>query len=230
MSRVVIPVGSARGLCVLALLCSAALPLPKAWAQTVGAQSFGLAVKTATVNTTSPLAVLPAGGGLASNGAPSVSVAGLAGAEDLFAIATGAADQAPASKRDVSAESNSTAENVNLLNGLITADGVVALASSSVTGTGVSSDAEGSQLANLVVNGVAIASDVAPNTQLDLPGVGYVILNEQRRTGDGVTTSGITVNMIHVVLQQPILGLLGQVIGYQTVGEIVVGSATSQVN
>jgi len=77
---------------------------------------------------------------------------------------------------------------------------------------------------------VAIASDVAPNTQMDLPGVGYVILNEQRRSGDGWSSSGITVNMIHVVMQQPILGLLGEVIGYQTVGEIVVGSATSRVN
>jgi hypothetical protein len=35
--------------------------------------------------------------------------------------------------------------------------------------------------------------------------------------------------MIHVVLQEPRLGLLGQVIGYQTVGNIIVGSATSSV-
>ena len=73
-------------------------------------------------------------------------------------------------------------------------------------------------------------SDPAPNTRVDLPGVGYAVLNEQSLTGDGVTTSGITVNMIHVVLQQPILGFLGQVIGYQTVGNIIVGSATSSVN
>ncbi len=65
---------------------------------------------------------------------------------------------------------------------------------------------------------------------MDLPGVGYVVLNEQSVTGDGVSTSGITVNMIHVVLQQPILGILGQVIGYQTVGNIIVGSASSSVN
>ena len=39
----------------------------------------------------------------------------------------------------------------------------------------------------------------------------------------------MTVNMIHVFEQSPILGLLGQVLGYQTVGEIIVGSATSSV-
>jgi len=31
------------------------------------------------------------------------------------------------------------------------------------------------------------------------------------------------------VLQQPILGLLGQVVGYRKVGEIIVGSAQSRV-
>ena len=54
-----------------------------------------------------------------------------------------------------------------------------------------------------------------------LPGVGYVVLNEQIPTGDGVTTSGITVNMIHVVL-------LDALTGVQT-GEIIIGSASSAV-
>ncbi len=125
--------------------------------------------------------------------------------------------------------SSATLGAVSLLNGLISTDGVVAVASSSRDATGASSDAEGSTLSNLVVNGAEVA-DPAPNTRLDLPGVGYVILNEQSRTGDGWSSSGITVNMIHVVLQQPILGVLGQVIGYQTVGNIIVGSATSSAN
>jgi len=84
-----------------------------------------------------------------------------------------------------------------------------------------------------VVNGVAISSDVAPNTRLDLPGVGYAVLNEQSLTGDGVSSSGITVNMIHVVLQSLTgggCGLLGCLPGVlATTGEIIVGSATSSV-
>src|SRR2546423_444453 len=52
-----------------------------------------------------------------------------------------------------------------------------------------------------------------------LPGVGYVVLNEQI-----ATVGGITVNMIHVVLQQQVL------FGYQTTGDIIVGSASSSVN
>lgn len=75
---------------------------------------------------------------------------------------------------------------------------------------------------------------MAPNTRINLPGVGYVVLNEQLRSGDGWSSSGIAVNMIHVVLQSvtggscTILGCLPGVL--TTTGEIIVGSASSGVN
>ena len=181
------------------------------------AQSFGVGVTTATVNQQAPSAVLPAGGTMAQDQASNVSIADMVTAQDAFAIV--AADGTDASD----AVSSATLEQVSILNGLITADGIVAMASSTVDGAGANSNAEGSSLANLVVNGVAV-SDPAPNTRMDLPGVGYVVFNEQIPTGDGVTSSGMTVNMIHVVLQQ--LGLFG----YETTGEIIVGSASSGVN
>lgn len=186
-------------------------------------QAYGIAVNTTTVNQKLAYVALPAGEAMASNQNQSASVPGFATAQDLFAIVTGDADPTDGP----TAVSSATLGAVNLLNGLITADGVVAMASSSI-GDAVNSNTEGSSLGNLVVGGVDV-SDPAPNTRMDLPGVGYVVLNEVRTTGDGVTTSGVTVNMIHVVLQQPILGLLGQVVGYQTVGNIIVGSATSSV-
>jgi len=189
------------------------------------AQAYGVSVSTPTANQTSPYAVLPTGGAMATDQGQSIDVAGLVTAQDAFAIVIGDADAEYGS----SAVSSATLGAVSLLNGLISTDGVVAVASSSRDATGASSDAEGSTLSNLVVNGAEVA-DPAPNTRLDLPGVGYVILNEQSRTGDGWSSSGITVNMIHVVLQQPILGVLGQVIGYETVGNIIVGSATSSAN
>ncbi len=210
-----------------------AVVLPMTWmAGTVAAQmraanaqAFGVSVNTPTVNQTSPYAVLPAGSALAEDQGQTVAVAGFVTAQDAFAIVTGDADPTYGSN----AVSSATLGAVNLLNGLITTDGVVAIATSTLGDGLVASDAEGSSLSNLIVNGTAVA-DPAPNTRIDLPGVGYVVLNEQSATGDGVTTSGITVNMIHVVLQQPILGVLGQVTGYQTVGNIIVGSATSSVN
>jgi len=188
------------------------------------AQAYGISVSTPTVSQKSPYAVLPVGEAMATDQGQSVSVPGFVTAQDLFTIVTGDADPVDGSN----AVSSATLGAVQLLNGLITADGVVAIASSTVGDNAVGSNAEGSSLGNLVVSGVEV-SDPAPNTRMDLPGVGYVILNEQRPTGDGVTTSGLTVNMIHVVLQQPILGLLGQVVGYKTVGNVIVGSATSSV-
>jgi hypothetical protein len=188
------------------------------------AEAYGVSVSTPTVNQKSPYAVLPTGEAMSTDQGQGVSIAGLVTAHDLFAIVTGDADPVDGSN----AVSSATLGAVQLLNGLITADGVVAIASSTVGDNAVGSNAEGSSLGNVVVGGVEV-SDPAPNTRMDLPGVGYVILHELRPTGDGVTTSGLTVNMIHVVLQQPILGLLGQVIGYKTVGNIIVGSATSSV-
>jgi hypothetical protein len=203
------------------------LVLPMSWtAGSVAAQtawSFGVSVSTPTINQTTTSAVLPPGGDMVTNSGQSVAVGGLATAQDAFAIVSGDADPTYGS----SAVSSATLGAVNLLSGLITADGVVAVASSWI-GDATGSDGEGSSLANLVVNGVSV-DDPAPNTRLNLPGVGYVVLNEQIPTGDGVASSGITVNMIHVVLQQPVLGLLGQVVGYQTVGNIIVGSASSSV-
>jgi len=193
------------------------LVLPMSWtAGSVAAQtarSFGVKVSTPTINQTASSAVLPPGGDQAQNSSQSIAIGDLATAQDAFAIVNGDADPTYGS----TAVSSATLGAVNVLSGLITADGVVAVASSWTGG----SDGEGSSLANLVVNGVAI-DDPAPNTRIDLPGTGYVLLNEQRATGDGVTTTGFTVNMIHVVLQNALTGV--------KTGEIIVGSATSSVS
>jgi hypothetical protein len=217
--------GTARLLALVLPIIWPARPVEGQMRAASRAEAYGVSVSTPTVTQKAPYAVLQAGEAMATDQSQNVSVAGLATAQDLFAIATGDADDVDGSN----AVSTATLGVVNLLNGLITADGVVAVASSTIGGDAVNSNAEGSSLANLIVNGAQV-SDPAPNTRMNLPGVGYVVLNEQRVTGDGVTTSGITVNMIHVVLQQPVLGLLGQVIGYQKVGEIIVGSANSAVN
>jgi hypothetical protein len=197
--------GGILGVLLPGVLCSTAL------AQTTS-QAFGVSVRTPVTSTQSPVAQLPGDGSLATDNTPTVNAGGLAGADNLSAIATGG---------DGSAEGNSTLENVSLLNGLITANGVVALASSWLTNLGAASAATGSQMDNLVVGGVSYSSGVAPNTRVSLPGVGYVILNEQRRTGNGFSSSGITVNMIHVVLTNVLTGA--------KTGEIIVGSATSNV-
>ena len=143
---------------------------------------------------------------------------GLLGADGLRSIATGQFG-------DSGASVTATAEtaNLNVLNGLITAKAVVALATSYATGATAASEANGSTLLGLVVNGVAYDDGApTPNTRINLPGVGYVVLNEQMAQGDGIHTSALTVNMIHVYLTDALTG--------SATGEIIVGSAQSSAN
>ena len=109
---------------------------------------------------------------------------------------------------------------MNVLNGLITAKAVLAVATSYANGVAATSESSGSTLLGLVVGGLNYGDvSPAPNTQVSLPGVGYVVLNEQIPAGDGVRSTGLTVNMIHVYLTDPVLGT--------PAGEIVIGAARS---
>jgi len=193
---------------------------PAAGAQSVGGKAYGAFVRTPLGTQQSAVAVLPpvtaVDGAMADGDADGVSVPGTITTDALTGTTSGSIGDAAA------AQSVATVFNVNLLNGLITASSLTATVSSTSNGAQATSSALGSTLADLVVNGVQLTSgdaSIAPNTRVTLPGVGYVVLNEQLPTGDGVRTTGLTVNLIHVVLQNDLTGL-------QT-GELIIGSATS---
>lgn len=211
----------ARPLVTLGFLTGLTVALASAGAaQSVSGQAYGALIQVPTDTQQSALAVLPAvsapDGAMTDNAADGMSVPGMLTADALTGTTSGAIDAAAA------AQSVSTVFNVNLLNGLITASSLTATVSSTSSGARATSNALGSTFGDLVVNGVRFTSgdgSIAPNTRVSLPGVGYVVLNEQVPTGDGVRSSGLTVNLVHVVLQNALTGL-------QT-GEIIVGSATS---
>ena len=206
---------------VALLLSVTAVLTPVARAQSVSGNAYGAFVQTPLGTQQSALAVLPAvtapDGAMADTAADGASMPGTLTTAALTGTTSGAIGNTVAA-----AQSVATVFNVNLLNGVITASGLTAAVSSTSDGASATSSALGSTLADLVVNGVSITSGdgtVAPNTQIALPGVGYVVLNEQLPTGDGAHTSGLTVNLIHVVMQAPLTGV--------TTGEIIVGSASS---
>lgn len=183
----------------------------------VSAESFGVYADALVGSVAkSPHAVLPSGGNMDEAEAASAGTSGVVTAENLTSMVTGGGNS-----HDSSSESTSTLENVDVLDGVVTADLVMAIASSSVHGTTTDSNAEGSTFANLVVAGESISSDVAPNTKIDVPGVGTVILKEIVRHGDGTDSTGITVNMIHVVLKDDLTGA--------KTGDVIVGSASTAV-
>lgn len=179
----------------------------------VSGQALGVAVRTLATNLQSGQVTLPFGGGFVAAdvdalSAPEVRV------DALTTMTSGATDIQAST-----AQSTAHLENVTVLNGLITAETVIAATSSWVSGA-AGSNSLGSSFTNLAVNGLPLGSGdyvPAPNTRVNLPGVGYVVLNEQIASG----AAGITVNMIHVVLQNALTGL--------TTGEIIVASAFSSV-
>lgn len=186
----------------LSLICLPGVALGQM--QRTTAQAYGVSVNTSTVNEKSPAAVAPADG-MAQNESAEVAVGSMVTAQNAYAVASLSSDRLLSN-----AVGNASLGTVVILDGLITATGVVAIATSTANGSNV----DGSSLSNLVVNGVAMSTP-GPNTRVDLPDVGYVILNEQIST-----RTGITVNMIHVVLDQN---------GRYGAGDIIVGSASSSV-
>lgn len=188
--------------------------VPAQASNSVSGEAFGVSVNVAPVVVPkTPDVVLPPGGGMVEAQVVSISVPGTLVSKTLTVMTSGAIGASTAS-----AQSSSTVEQVDILNGLVTARLVVAMASSTGNGSTATSNAEGSTLLGLTVNGVSYGDVTpAPNTRIDIPG-GSVFLNEQIPGGDGVHSTALTVNMIHVVLS----GTLS--------GDVIVASAHSDVN
>jgi hypothetical protein len=181
----------------------------------VSGEAFGVSANVGVVVVPkTPDVVLPPGGGMEEKEVLSVSVPGTVRSDTLQVTTSGAIGAGTAS-----AQSSATVEVVDVAGGLVTAQLVVAMSSSTANGTTATSNAEGSTLVGLTVNGVPLG-DVTPppNTEIDIPGVARVVLNEQIVGGDGVHTTALTVNMIHVFLMGAVAG------------DIVVASAHSDVN
>ena len=179
--------------------------------RSVSGKATAASVVVGTTNQQFSSDALPSSGGMTQSDFMNATVASFLTTGTASAVSAGLADGTTGD-----AQSIATAADVNIMNGLITASRVIGIASA-VAGSGnAAADGDGSSITDLVINGTPYGSgDVtpAPNTRVDLPGVGYVVLNEQIQ-GKGVGPA-LTVNMIHVVLQ-----------GART-GDIIVGSAAS---
>jgi hypothetical protein len=206
-----------RSLFIVGVLASGVALTPAgARGQSVVGKGSAAVVRTPTSGPLTFASVtLLSGGGMQNADVDVASVPNALDANGLTSITTGQVDQTL-----VSATTSAEATDVNILNGLITAKAVLALATSYADGTTARNESSGSTLQGLAVNGASYADGApTPNTRVELPGVGYVVLNEQTPTGDGVHNAGLTVNMIHVYLTDPVTGA--------SIGNIVVGTAQS---
>jgi hypothetical protein len=101
---------------------------------------------------------------------------------------------------------------------VITAQVIHSEAHSTATQTGSTSTDAGTSFTNVSVLGIPIALNPAPNTVINLPGIGFIVLNEQICDDGGLAShsctgkphSGITVRAIDIVINVAanLLGLL----------------------
>jgi hypothetical protein len=121
-------------------------------------------------------------------------------------------------------KASSTVQGVSLLGGLIEATTVEAVSTTKETGTGTANrkvSASGSRFAGLEVLGVSISATPRPSTNISLPGIGDVVLNQRRLIAGG---TGLRVTMIDVSVTQ------ANGLGYPIGARIIVAEATTQIH
>lgn len=94
-----------------------------------------------------------------------------------------------------SVQVSSDIQNLTLLGGLIRADQIHTSVSSTATAAGATS-ANNSTFTGLSLAGLPV--NPGPNTRMDLLGVGYIILNEQKGPINGLNATSISVNAIDI--------------------------------
>jgi hypothetical protein len=115
-----------------------------------------------------------------------------AGAIDTSAASTSATGS-------TSSVASSQTAGINLLAGLVTAEAVTSVSTTTDSASGFQVSAAGTSFVGLSIAGQVQSATPPANTTVPLPGVGYVVLNQQ--VGKAGTTSGsLTVIGIHVVL------------------------------
>ncbi|MDQ3709240.1 MAG: hypothetical protein M3387_08085 [Actinomycetota bacterium] len=113
-------------------------------------------------------------------------------------------------------------EDLDLLDGLVTADAVRARAQTRREASSSSAKTDGSRFVNLRVLGVSMPDGtVAPNTTVELPGIGRVILFQTRvkRSSERVS---LAVKMVRLIIEE------GNERGLPA-GQVIVSSAASSV-
>jgi hypothetical protein len=162
----------------------------------VSGEAFDLYVSVPPVTVPeNPHVVLSSDGGSLGASVVSFTQGGVVSTGTLTVNANGTTTPTMASS-----DSTARVEDLDLLGGLVTADLLQSVSSSTCSGGSATSSPANTMFLNLVVNGTPIAGTPPPNTVIAIPGVATITLNEQIPGGNGTTSSELTVNAVHVVL------------------------------
>jgi hypothetical protein len=203
--------------------------------------SYGTRMLIGNAVTSGPSATSQIG---CTQNAPLVRSDDAAGATRKSLITTGNVSTAASTTASpATASSSSTVHGVRLLGGDVISS-VVKATSSTTNGAGGLASRGSVAFTDLKVDGHVVRRAMSPNTKRSLPGLGYVILNQQTKRSNA-TSSSLMVDAIHVVITQPnslgiaprtnifighaMTGLASPVIGLFG-GEAYGSSATSNVS
>jgi len=153
----------------------------------VGSDIKGQVGKTATVG------VPPgsSGGKTSTNTTATVKVPGVLNLPAVTSTTTSFAEPGFAEVETT----NETAGKINLFNGLITAD-ALKVVSMSKKENGVLTRSMTLTFVNLVVAGIKIPLNVAPNTTINVAGLGKVVINDQIKTFNANRIRGIYIKLL----------------------------------
>ena len=150
-----------------------------------------------------------------------LNVMGTGAGVNLPPLVSGGAANTDVSSASEVAQASADTVSINLLGSFITAQEIKAVSSTSIDSNGVFHvSAAGSTVNNLVIFGHVYNGSIPPNTRVNIPLLGYVVLNEQI-SNIGSSMATLTVNMLHVHVT--VVNLLGLQVGT----EVVVSNATS---
>lgn len=150
-----------------------------------------------------------------------LNVPGSAAGVNLPPLVTGGAVNTDVSSASQQAQASANTATISLLGGLITAQEINAVSTTTIDSNGVfHTSAAGSSVTNLMILGQKYNGSIPANTRVNIPLLGYVVLNEQL-SNIGSSTATMTVNMLDVHVTT--LNILGLKIGT----EILVSNATS---
>ncbi len=150
-------------------------------------------------------------------------VTGTAAGVNLLPLVQGGATNTTAASMLNMSQATSDVVSINLLAGLISAQEIKSVSTTTLDSNNhFHTSAAGSSFTNLLVLGVPYNGLPAPNTQIALPGIGHIVLNEQITFQNNIEAQ-LTVNMLHLVVDT--VNILGIPVGT----ELVISNAASGI-
>ena len=179
--------------------------------------TYAFVGNTVLVGQTAPASLA----GLCGTAQEPLNSTGTVAGVSLPPLVSGGAVNTAVSDASQQAQASANSAAISLLGGLISAQEISAFSTTTLDNNGnFQVSAAGSNFNNLVILGRPYNSTEPPNTRINLPLLGYVVLNEQT-SNVGSSNATMTVNMVHVYVT------VGNLLGLQVGTQIIVSSATS---